>query len=186
MAKPAGCPLAALLKPRPTINIRPGIKPRPMPKPMPKPMPRPMPNVNINVKPMPKPLRLPKPSVVNLNIKINITIKPGAIFNCSLWGGACACMFVNGIIKFYRTSRGKNAKLQYWMCQSVADTQKFLSGHGVWVTWVGSKGKTGKYFIKVLGVNRFAVYHKNKPYSFFNRMTVSIVRVCFLYCGSSF
>ena len=108
-------------------------------------------------------------------LKPQMVIDEGAQFNFPFWGGVCVATYVDGeTLRFYLSSRGKETKLQTWRCKNAEDTKKFLAGLGVWVLWHGSKGGCKKHLMKVEDPNTFAIYHRDKPYSFFTRVKVSL------------
>ena len=112
----------------------------------------------------------------NVNeLEPQILINEGEYFDFPFWGGVCVATYIDGeTLRFYRRNRGKDTKLQTWKCNNAEDTKKFLAGLGVWVLWHGSKGGSAKYLMKVEGLDTFAVYHRERPYSFFTRIKVCV------------
>lgn len=105
---------------------------------------------------------------INVQQKV-ITINEGDQFHYGPWGGLCIAHYVNGILRFYRKSRGKKTVVMSWNCVSAADTLKLLAGGTVDITWDGR----GKKPMRVKDEHTLAVTHGTTVY-YFVRKFVSV------------
>ena len=66
-------------------------------------------------------------------------MKDGDCFRYDAWEGKCTATIINGILKVYRTDKGKETKQYSFQCQSAQDTRELLAGFHIQVVWNGDE-----------------------------------------------
>lgn len=102
-------------------------------------------------------------------IQPTISLKEGDCFDYAPWGGACKVVFVNGVLRLYRSDRSPDTKICSWMCRNPKDTRTLMCGGKVMIIWDGKDQKP----CQVLNNDTIAVTHGNTVYKF-TRIQVSL------------